>query len=526
MPMLHENEQAIKTKFPYLWLGLFYHRTHKGKPLTFEHYAYMKDIYLDKNPYIVIQKSTQVGISEYLIVRSIYNSTQGRSEFYVLPNGDLLGKFVKDRFDRSIEHTDYYKGLVKDRPHKFAESIGLKHIGMGSINFAGSNSASAFFSYAADDFIIDELDLCDQTNIEIGDERLSASENKTEIKVSNPSINDYGINKEYKNTDEKKWFIKCSHCGKSLHLNFFEHIVREVEEKTFVLLDDDYEEGMSRDVFVFCEKCHKPIDRFVKGEWVANQKSDKSGYYISKLFSTNMSIKELVDKFEEGLKNETKMQRFYNGDLGLPYISSSTKITFEILNDCKRDYNLLEGSTKTCIIGVDVGSLLNVIISEVQGDMTLRVVFIGTVHDEADIYDLVRQFNVKFGCIDALPETRMSKRITQKVRGIFGVYFGNVKVDSINIDNKLITVERTQAIDAVKEALSLQTILLPQNADKLLPVESNGFSEFYNQMNASTRILDEKELYKWVEGDKPDHYMLAMVYMLIAKRLIIRASNR
>ena len=78
--------------------------------------------------------------------------------------------------------------------------------------------------------------------------------------------------------------------------------------------------------------------------------------------------------------------------------------------------------------------------------------------------------------------------------------------------NKILRVDRTSALDAVKECLIKQEIDLPMN---ILSVP-----DFTDQLLTSTRIFDDKsQIYKWVESG-PDHYHHAFSYMLKAEKLL------
>ena len=523
--VLENTEEALQRKEPFLWLALFRHRTHKDTPVTFRNYLYMKALYADKSDYIVVQKSTQCGVSEYLVIRALYSLMLGRSVFYVLPTGDMRNTFVNDRFNRSLEYTPYYNQVFNSMGKGMTDNVGLKLFGKGSINFVGSVSSSPFFSYPADELIIDELDKCDQTNIAIADERLSASTCRQITKISNPTTLDFGINHEFNLSDKKRWHIKCEHCGEWINPDFFQHVVREIEAGVYVLRDNEATDP-TRDPRLIC-KCGKPLNRFGVGQWIPERPNViRSGYHISKLFSTQTSIRELVEKFEEGLRNETVLQRFYNGDLGVAYTSSGSQIGFDMLDNCKRDYLVQKSSDRITIMGIDVGSMLNCVIAEIDPDGYARVIWADKLHDENDVFEVVKRYKIRFGCIDALPETRLSKKIAYSLRGFFMVYYGSAKKETINTKDKTIIVNRTESLDRVKEAINLESITFFAGIDKKAPVAENGYSEFYNQVRASTRLFDEaKNTYYWDEGSAPDHYFHALNYLMIAKKILVKATK-
>ena len=514
---------TLSQYYPLLFMAISHHRTHKNSPITFDGYHYLKQLYCDDSDYIVVAKATQSGVSEWLSMNAIMKSRDGRGVFYVMPTDRLASRFVKNRIDRTIDFTQYYKSLVKKQMSRFAESTSLKHIGAGSIAFVGSNTPTVFTEYPADDLIIDELDQCNSDNIKMAIERLSASKDKRIIKVSNPTFEGFGIDVEYAESDQKKWFIKCSNCGKMISPDFFQHVVKDMGDNNYVILDDSWNRNMRRDVFAICHLCNKPYDRKAPGEWVKQNNSDISGYHISKMFSTNVTIKELLDRFEKGLINDKELERFYNGDIGVAFTSRGAKIDYKMLDDCIQDYTMPDHCSNPCVCGIDVGNKLHVRIDELLNEGKTRAVYINTVDEIDDLKDIFKRYNIKLGCIDAMPEKRLSKKVCALHRNFFMVYYSKTaKKDTIDIDKKIVTVDRTASLDAVKESIVTQSLILPKNARNIAPITSENVSEYYQNMTASTRVFDEeKQTYNWVEGSKPDHYFHAENYKSIAKKLLI-----
>jgi hypothetical protein len=456
-------------------------------------------------------------MSEYLIVRTIVKASQGRSIFYVLPTYNLVGRFVQNRVNRALMVVPYYKKIMKESEIATAEGMLLKHIGTGAVSFVGSNSATPFTEFPADDLHVDELDQCDSENLEMAVERLSNSKHKQICKVSNPTIQGIKIDYEYIKSDQKKWFIKCEHCNNEFHPDFFENVVQEVGIKKYILRDEKFEAGMSRDIGLMCRKCGKPVNRFSLGKWHKTAKSDISGYHVSKLFSTNVTIKEIANRFEEGLSNDSIMQRFYNGDLGLAYTASGSHIDSAMLDACVvKDHQMPNSTDEPCIAGVDVGSVFHVIIAEAR---TNKIVYIGElpVHDVSEVTNLFKQYSVKMFVIDALPETRIARMIVSRSKFGFMNYYSGVKNElTINASDRIISSNRTVSLDAVKEAILLRTFIFPANAKSV--------GGFYDQMTSSTRVYnEEKDAYNWIESG-PDHYFHAFCYMLLCKKLLVMAT--
>lgn len=491
------------------------HRTHKDLRMIIKPGNYLYDIYRDKSRHMVLRKSTQSRISEYLICRAFYRAEIGRSVLYVMPTDTLKNQFVKERVDRVTLNSQYYKNIIGQADKKLSESMSMKQIGKGVIAYIGSNSAVNFASFPADDVIIDEYNLCDQDLVLMAPERQSNSTDKTNIEVANPTLPNYGIDILFEKSDKKLWNVKCPSCGEYIHPDFFDHIIMEVDNNMWMVRDPEYD-GYN-EPRALCHKCRSPFDTRSDGIWVPSQKSDSSGYHISKMFSTSVTLKELVKSFEEGLSNESKMQRVYNGDFGLPYISKGAKIDSSMLDECiDESYNLPISWDKPSIAGIDVGSVFNIIISDPVGK---NILYIGElpVQDINEIRDLFRQYFVRLFVIDALPETRIARQIIARNRHGFMNYYSNTKNElTINMRDNIISTNRTVCLDAIKEAIVTKEFKFPANA-KTIP-------RFYDQMTSSTRIYNEtNDTFSWVESG-PDHYFHAFSYLLLAKKLLVMAK--
>lgn len=508
-----------KNEFP-LWLALKHHRTHKNESLDFKDHSYLRQIYTDKNPYIIIMKSTQCGVSEFLLIRALAHAIQGMNVFYVFPTDILVNRFVRERLDKSIGYTKYYKSMermIRKETAKRAESMKLKDIGDGNIAFVGSNSEAGFTEYPADEVIIDELDRCDQANIKMAKERLSHSKYRWQIKVSNPTYEGLGIDAEYTNTDCKHWHIKAD-CGHWIKINWFEHIVRKLDDGRYLIRDTKWRWNNNRDIYPICDQCGKVFNRKNPGEWIGEKNSVKSGYQISKLFSGTTTIVEMLSSFRDSLKDDEEKQRFYNADLGVAYTAEGAKISTLMIQKCIDSYQ--PGPEEGIIIaGIDIGTFYNYVIKRILPDGRLKTLYIGKCRETKELIAKLQEYNITLGVIDGAYDTREAKRIAAKFRLMFLCYFGNVKTDNIDISRKILTVQRTPALDAVKEAVVTQNIIYPAN--------TLGNTEFINQMTASTRVFnkDKKQfgktgVYEWVEGSKEDHWFLATAYCLIAKRLL------
>lgn len=510
---------------PTLYFAMSDHRTHRGKRLDFVHNPFIVRLYKDQHQDIVVMKSTQCGVSEWLLCLVIPGAMSGRNVFYVLPDYGLVSRFVMERFDKTMRMTPSYWKFRQEAKFNQASSVTMKQLGPGTISFAGSTVVNAFTEFAADWYVIDELDRCDQSNLEMGWERLSNAEqqNIRQVKVSNPTITGFGIDAEYARTNQAEWFIRHD-CGHLVHPDFFRHVIRDVGGGQFVYADEEYDPESGQDCRMICDICGRPIDRRGQGEWVAKYPNvDRHGYHISKLFSANVKLIDLVKRYEAGEANPDAMVRFYNGDLGLAYDSPGARISKEMLDECIADYNVGQvPADGACIAGIDVGAVFNVSIGHMAyGVPGVNLVDAREIRSAEELLDLLRQYKVRSFVIDALPETRVSRALIRRHIGGYICYYSRGRKDLVSKEH-VVSVDRTVALDNVKAAIALKALRLPRGADKI--------PNFYDQITASTRVLNPEAAggegeYTWVNGSKADHYHHSTGYMMMAARLLMLSTR-
>jgi len=125
-------------------------------------------LYQDEAPEIVVLKSAQVGVSEYLISMALWAvDTQAGDRgvgLYVFPAIAQVSDFVRARVDPAIEESAYLAARVRPvkgvltSSSKFADNVGLKRVGKGYLYFRGSNASAGLKSVDADIVVYDEVD--------------------------------------------------------------------------------------------------------------------------------------------------------------------------------------------------------------------------------------------------------------------------------------------------------------------------------------------------------------------------------
>ena len=216
---------------------------------------------------------------------------------------------------------------------------------------------------------------------------------------------------------------------------------------------------------------------------------------------------------------EWEVQQFYNQDLGIPYEPKGGRITDEILDSCKRDYNLglKDGDN---FMGIDVGLRLHVIIQN-----KTRIIQILTVKDFEELDTLMNEYNIKKAVIDALPETRKVQEFADRFRGRvhFCYYSGlsEVKEDEwYKVDGQKVNTDRTLSLDMWTTRFREQKVELPKTLDNQI--------EFKEHMKALTRTITKNkkgETKAEYLHTSPDHYYHAGNYSNIAKAIFEKVSE-
>jgi len=433
---------------------------------------------------------------------------------YVLPTDTWRNTFVANRIDRCIQNTPLYKNNAKPAK-KDADSRGLKTLFGVNWKFVGSQQRGNFYEFPAGTVIIDEYDLCNQDNIIYALDRLAAAERPRVREFGNPTNSGRGIAEEYERSDQKTWHLKCPACNAWQIPGWFAHFVEQG--------DDGWRLRGGASPDMICTSCGKPMDRLARGQWVAKYPDRKiSGYQVSRLFGdVRPIVGDLFDEWLDAQYNQTKLQRFHNNVLGLPYESSGNKITEADIKACMADYGLEASCERPCIAGADVGGVIHLKIAEVvDNEEILR--WAGTVPTFAELKRVCRLFNVQLGVIDWLPDTH-SVRDFIWAADTPGVWYGcryhpTPNISDFKVDHRelTVTVDRTQSLDAHHESWLRKEQRVPRGWETI----DNG--EWVKQMTAPVRQEVEKpsgNVYVWDEGGKPDHHCHAGNYCHIAKQI-------
>ena len=182
-----------------------------GRPFTFDRHEYLRVPYEDRHPDQVEMKATQLGLTSMAMLRAMYAARYGnyRGILYLFPLKSDVLDFSKGRISP----------LIADNPETIGrwvtdtDAAGIKKIWNTFLYLRGMVSRVGLKSIPVDLITFDELDEAPQKAVDKAQERMGHSELKESLKLSNPMLPDYGIDKAFQETDQRYWLVKCPSCG-------------------------------------------------------------------------------------------------------------------------------------------------------------------------------------------------------------------------------------------------------------------------------------------------------------------------
>lgn len=497
-----------------------------NRRFSLQQFPYLQAIYEDQARKMVIEKSAQMGMTVHGVLESFHKTWSGHNWLYIFPTARLVSKFVQGRYDILTGNNPRIAELVRD-----TDNTTVKNIGQGVIYFAGLGSTSKeggefeVISVPVDGITFDEREKMKPIKVKEARSRISASPWKFERHLSTPGLPLYGIDEEYQDSDKKIWQMKCPHCSKRWNV--------DGDDKARKLDYGDWVMERIRKGYLACPKCEGKMmtdEGIILGDWEAQQPGeDASGYHISKLYSPFVDCKDLLKAYNN-LATPREVKVFWNNDLGFPYVDQKAILSAEmVLKLCGTEG--LKSSGKGCYLGADVGGSkkgIHITILE-PGSPLFRLVHLEVLR-EPDPDDpqavewivnqfktLIAKFQVRKFVIDAMPETRLSKAIVNRLRGKGWLcrYNDSQKGDYAWSDEgtPMVQVNRTESLDNSHDLLQKKLVLLPKRCEVV-----EEFAE-----HCASIVRDEetdedtgKKVFTWKKIGRYDDFRHSFNYATIA----------
>lgn len=274
---------------------------------------------------VVVMKGAQIGFTEAGCnwIGYVIDQAPG-AMLSVMPTDETMERNSKVRIDPMIEASPRLKEKIGSRKSKSgSNNTKFKSFPGGQLIMTGANSAASLSSLPIRYLFLDELDRFPRdvdnegSPMKLAEKRTATYSRRKIFKISTPTIDGQSaISDEFENTDQRRYFVPCPHCGHMQHLQF-ENL--------------KWDQGRHEGVMYFCEDCGAGIAERYKpkmlasGEWRATNpdkaSATKRGYHLSALYSPlGWYSWAKVAKDHEDSENDVALRKtFVNTVLGEPY---------------------------------------------------------------------------------------------------------------------------------------------------------------------------------------------------------------
>jgi len=474
-----------------------------GTPFSFVGHEYLRAIYDDTSPHVVLSKAAQIGGTTWAILRSIHACLTGLNVIYFFPTRTDVLEFSKSRVSPLLAENPFLFRLMTD-----TDTAGLKRIGDAHLYLRGMQSSVGMKSVPADMVVFDELDETSPAAKTMALERLAHSDYKRVIELSNPSLPDYGIDEQYQKSDQRHWTIRCAGCGHWTALD--KEFPRKLGEEVRIIVPR--EDGTC---YRACPKCTAEMD-LDAGEWVADFPDQPiHGYRISQLLSSKVDPAEILAEY----RTTRFPDRFYNLKIGIPWTDLGRRLDAAcVLALCGEDAMAESSSEGYCTMGVDTGRDLHVVILRDDWDPDAdprQLIHLAACHDFGELDSLMERFRVDRCVIDGLPETHATREFAKRHAGqVFMNFFNEHQRGSPrwDADTGILQVNRTEALDASRAAVRDRRVVLPHRSALV--------EEFARHMASDAKVLDEDaetgiQRYRYIRTGT-NHFSMAFTYAWLA----------
>ena len=240
----------------------------------------MIEISNPKREKIILLWASQLGKSELINnVLGYYIHQEPSTILFMLPNKDDAEDYSKRRLAPMFRDTHELSELINANDAN--NTILIKNFRGGNLALVGSNSPSKLASKPIKVLLVDEADRCEATkegdSIELAQRRTATFYDRKIVISSTPTISGAStIEKEFINSDQRLFFVKCPFCQHEQKL-IFERIIYEL---------DEHKELINESVKYQCSECGSLLSEQDKneavknGRWIAqNPKSKIAGFF-------------------------------------------------------------------------------------------------------------------------------------------------------------------------------------------------------------------------------------------------------
>lgn len=502
--------------------------TLKKRPFTFGDYAFQRKIADDMHQNLNVIKISQVGLTEIQIRKALgfLVRNRGTSLIFSLPDEVMYERVSKARV-KPIVNEDKVFNTASDATNKVVRSTEMMQFDQSFLYLVPALESAAT-SISADFVMNDEVDLSDQKMISLFNSRLQASKFQISQKFSTPSFPSYGIDLNWKVSDQHLWMCRCDGCGHVQHPEFDRRFVHlpgvpdHIEDLTHITVE--FQELLDFDnAYVKCEKCHHPLDlRADNRFWLSQYPSRKEtrGYRVGPFSTGALTIRYIFRSLWEYQKN-SYLRGFHNTVLGMPYSDGSIQIPEVDIVHCMTSNSLMRDLSEyeNLWIGVDMGQTCHVTIGSGPHKDSIDIIGIYPMPVEKiveHLAELCEKFKVRGGCVDRFPYTPTANDIFKATKGkIIPVEYRGQKELNLVYDE----------YEQLSHAQVNRTLFLDEFASRirkhLMTISGYGHYKqaFIDHLRDMVRNESPEKQAEWIKLQGNDHFFHSSAFMLLAPHL-------
>ena len=239
--------------------------------------------------------------------------------------------FLTSRVRPALQSSPYLNGLI-DNNNNNMQQMSIRD---SRVFFRSGSSSSQVEGIDISVLMMDEYERMADSGGESSALQSMKGSNKYGLvrRWSTPSLPDYGIHKRYLEGDQRKWMIKCEHCGYWQEMTFKDNV--KVIDKD--LIDNKTRKAMPGSCMYVCQKCGKNFDssRWYNGKWVKTRTDPNlpASFYVSQLNAVWIGPEDIYTDY----LRSTNPQFFYNYTLGIPYENNQSGMNKEDFMEHRAD---------------------------------------------------------------------------------------------------------------------------------------------------------------------------------------------
>ena len=383
----------LAIKDPLIWANHRKINLRDGIVFTLKGMKYLFDIIDCDKKIVNAKKGSQMCLTTAMFIKAIHACKYrifDQNILYMMPTKTAVERLSQVSFDPIFQYNPWIMNRGDTNTTMCREINGRSIVMVGAqpkkVSGSSTKDTDNLRSIPCDMIMRDELDLMDSDMVYMSKQRLKRSRFGYERNWSTPTFPNYGIDKMYEESDQRRWQIKCAFCGRHTCLGdtFPDCIIKK---------DGRW--------FRSCIHCHKEI--FVAdGKWIAEYPDRReAGFWVSGLLSPLADLDEYMYQFNnvEG----AQMSEFMRSTLGIATTEAENQLDeTTVLSRCTSDQNQMISTGETAM-GVDIGKRIHVVVGIRTAREAYDILNVSCLNDLTELHDLALKMNVHSCVIDSGP---------------------------------------------------------------------------------------------------------------------------